>query len=189
MAKKRITKVYTRTGDKGQTSLVGGDRVSKSSPRVCAYGDVDELNSALGIVIKETVDDELKDLIKVIQNDLFIIGAELASPPELNVPRISEERVNDLESVIDKLLEELEPLKEFILPGGSGGAPYLHLARTVCRRAERTVVALMEEEKIAGKEIGGNVLIYINRLSDLLFVMARIENSRLKFKESYVKFK
>jgi len=184
MAKKRITKVYTRTGDKGQTSLVGGDRVSKSSPRVCSYGDVDELNSVLGIAIKETNDKELKDIMTVIQNDLFIIGAELASPPDLNVPRISQERVNELESIIDKLLVQLEPLKEFILPGGSGGSPYLHLARTVCRRAERTVVMLMDEEEIAG-----NVLTYINRLSDLLFVMGRIENNRLNFEESYVKFK
>lgn len=183
MAKKRITKVYTRTGDKGLTSLIGGKRVSKSSVRVEAYGDVDELNSVLGIVRLEAQDDEIKQLITEIQNDLFIIGADLASPPEIQVPRIAKERVIEIEKSIDKFLEELEPLKEFILPGGQGGGSYLHLARTVSRRAERRVARLMEEE-----QLNENVLAYINRLSDLFFVMARIENKRGNFQETYVRF-
>ncbi len=183
MAKKRITKVYTKTGDKGLTSLVGGKRVSKASARVEAYGDVDELNSVLGIVRAEVKDDEIKKIINEIQNDLFIIGADLASPPEIQVPRIKEERIIELEKTIDKLLEELDPLKEFILPSGSGGGHYLHLARTVSRRAERRIVMLMEEE-----QLNENVLVYINRLSDLLFVMARIENKRGNFEETYVRF-
>jgi len=183
MAKKRITRVYTKTGDKGLTSLIGGNRVSKSSARVEAYGDVDELNSVLGVVLAEVKDEEIKNIIKEIQNDLFIIGADLASPPEIQVPRIDKERIGELEKTIDKLLEELGPLKEFILPSGSGGGPYIHLARAVSRRAERRIVKLMEEE-----QLNENVLVYINRLSDLLFVMARIENKRGKFEETYVKF-
>ncbi len=183
MAKKRITKVYTKTGDKGLTSLIGGKRVSKALARVEAYGDVDELNSVLGIVMAEARDLEIKEIINEIQNDLFIIGADLASPPDIQVPRIKEERIAELENTIDKLLEELDPLKEFILPSGSGGGPYLHLARTVSRRAERRIVKLMEEE-----QLGENVLVYLNRLSDLLFVMARIENKRGDFNETYVKF-
>ncbi len=183
MSRKRITKVYTRTGDKGQTSLVGGKRVSKASARVEAYGDVDELNSALGIVRLEAQDNEIKEIITEIQNDLFIIGADLASPPEIQVPRISKERIREIEKIIDKFLGELEPLREFILPSGRGGGPYLHLARAVSRRAERRIVKLMEES-----EVNENVLAYINRLSDLLFVMARIENKRGGFEETYVRF-
>jgi len=183
MAKKRITKVYTKTGDKRLTSLVGGKRVSKASARVEAYGDVDELNSVLGIVRAEAKDNEIKEIINEIQNDLFIIGADLASPPEIEVPRIKKERIKELEKTIDKFLKELEPLKEFILPSGSSGGPYLHLARTVSRRAERRIVKLMEEEGL-----NENVLAYMNRLSDLLFVMARIENKRGNFEETYVRF-
>jgi cob(I)alamin adenosyltransferase len=183
MVKNRLTKIYTRTGDKGETSLIGGKRVSKSSARVEAYGDVDELNSILGIVRSEAEDGEIKEIITEIQNDLFIIGADLASPNEIQVPRISKEKTKELERIIDKFLGELEPLKEFILPSGKGGGPYLHLARAVSRRAERRIVGLMKEE-----QINGNVLAYINRLSDLLFVMARIENKRGKFEEKYVRF-
>ncbi|MCH8029359.1 MAG: cob(I)yrinic acid a,c-diamide adenosyltransferase [Candidatus Dadabacteria bacterium] len=183
MAKKRITKVYTRTGDTGLTSLVGGERVSKASRRVEAYGDIDELNTALGIARAETADGEIDEIILQIQNDLFIIGADLASPPDMQVPRIQQQRVTELEEIIDRLLEQLEPLKEFILPSGAGAGPYLHLARTVSRRAERKIVTLMEVEKV-----GDNVLKYINRLSDLLFVLARIENKRVKFEETFAKF-
>jgi cob(I)alamin adenosyltransferase len=183
MAKKRITRVYTRTGDKGRTSLVDGTRVSKASARVEAYGDVDELNSVLGIVRAEAQDDEIKEIITEIQNDLFIIGADLASPPHIQVPRMKKERIGELEKIIDRFLLELEPLKEFILPSGRGGGPYLHLARAVSRRAERRIVKLIEEE-----EINENVLAYMNRLSDLLFVMARIENKRGNFEETYVRF-
>ncbi len=184
MAKTRITKVYTKTGDKGLTSLVGGERVSKASLRVDSYGDVDELNAVLGIIRSQGVDDEINSLIIKIQNDLFIMGADLASPMDIEVPRVSAESVENLETVIDKFLDELEPLKEFILPSGNAGGSYLHFARTVSRRAERKVVKLMEQE-----EIGENVLIYLNRLSDLLFVLARIENKRGNFKETFVDFK
>ncbi|HLE24014.1 MAG TPA: cob(I)yrinic acid a,c-diamide adenosyltransferase [Thermodesulfobacteriota bacterium] len=183
MAKKRITKVYTRTGDKGQTSLVGGKRVSKSSARVEAYGDIDELNSVLGIVRVEAQDNEINEITREIQNDLFIIGADLASPSDIQVPRISKESIKGLEKIIDKFLQELEPLKEFILPSGRGGGPYLHLARTVSRRAERRIVRLIEEE-----QVNENILAYVNRLSDLLFVMARIENKHGNFEETYVRF-
>jgi len=184
MAKKRITKVYTKTGDKGLTSLVGGTRVSKASLRVDSYGDVDELNAVLGIIRSHGVDEEINSLLIVIQNDLFIMGADLASPSDIEVPRVSEDSVQSLEAAIDRFLEGLEPLKEFILPSGNEGGSYLHFARTVSRRAERKVVKLMEEE-----EIGENVLKYLNRLSDLLFVMARVENQRGNFKETFVDFK
>ena len=184
MAKKRITKVYTKTGDEGLTSLISGVRVSKSSPRVEAYGDVDELNAVLGLTRVYVENEELGAMLVEIQNDLFIIGADLASPPDVDVPRITPQRVEELESLIDKLLEELEPLKEFILPSGSAGGAYLHLSRTVSRRAERRIVSLMNEE-----EVNQNTLIYMNRLSDLLFVMARVENIRAGFTETFVKFK
>ena len=184
MVKKRITKVYTRTGDEGLTSLISGTRVSKASLRVEAYGDVDELNAVLGIARSQAPDEELNAILVEIQNDLFIVGADLASPPDLDVPRITKKRVEELESLIDRLLEELEPLKEFILPSGNKGGAYLHFSRTVSRRAERRIVKLMEED-----EVGENTLIYMNRLSDLLFVMARIENKRAGFTETFVDFK
>lgn len=184
MAKKRITKVYTKTGDKGLTSLVGGQRVSKASIRVDSYGDVDELNAVLGIVRSHGVDEEINTLMAEIQNDLFIMGADLASPIDIEVPRVNADRVLNLEKSIDKFLEELEPLKEFILPVGNMGGSYLHFARTVSRRAERKVAKLMEEE-----QIGENILIYLNRLSDLLFVLARVENKRGNFMETFVDFK
>lgn len=183
MPKKRITKVYTKTGDEGLTSLIGGVRTSKASARVDAYGDVDELNAVLGIVRTEVEDDVLDSILKTIQNDLFIIGAELASPPDMDVPRICEDRIHEIESTIDRFLEDLEPLKEFILPGGSPGGAYLHFARTVSRRAERKIVKLMESE-----EVPGNVLVYMNRLSDLLFVLARVENQRGECGETFVEF-
>jgi len=184
MAKKRITKVYTKTGDKGLTSLVGGERVSKASLRVDSYGDVDELNAVLGIIRSQGVDEEINTLIIKIQNDLFVMGADLASPMDIEVPRVGAESIKNLERAIDQFLEELEPLKEFILPSGNAGGSYLHFARTVSRRAERKVVKLMDDE-----EIGENVLIYLNRLSDLLFVMARVENQRGNFIETFVDFK
>ncbi len=184
MAKTRITKVYTKTGDKGLTSLVGGERVSKASLRVDSYGDVDELNAVLGIIRSQGIDSEINSLIITIQNDLFIMGADLASPPDIEVPRVTQESISNLEQAIDKFLEELEPLKEFILPSGDTSGSYLHFGRTVSRRAERKVVKLMEEQ-----EIGDNVLIYLNRLSDLLFVMARVQNQRNDFTETFVDFK
>lgn len=184
MAKKRITKVYTRTGDEGQTSLIGGIRVSKSSHRVEAYGDVDELNAAIGIARGHVQDEELSKILVEIQNDLFIIGADLASPPDMEVPRITSGRIEELESIIDKLLEDLEPLKEFILPSGSTGGAHLHFCRTVSRRAERRIVSLVEKEGM-----NTNSLIYLNRLSDLFFVMARVENKRSGYSETFVEFK
>lgn len=184
MAKKRITKVYTRTGDEGITSLVGGKRVRKDSSRVEAYGDIDELNALLGIVHAQANDKEIKKITLQIQNDLFIVGADLASPKEIRVPRINQQRTKKLEKFIDEFLKELDPLKEFIIPSGSPGGQYLHLARTVSRRAERQIVNLSKEE-----DINKNILKYINRLSDLLFVMARIENKRSNFEESYVDFR
>lgn len=184
MAKKRITKVYTKTGDEGLTSLVGGMRVSKASSRVDAYGDVDELNAALGLARRLVRNSRVNNILEAVQKDLFIVGAELASPPGLDVPRVQEDRIKALESAIDEFLLDLEPLKEFILPGGNAGGANLHFARTVARRAERKIVKLMEEE-----EVRKEVLVYMNRLSDLLFVMARIENRESEFSETFAEFR
>lgn len=169
----RISKVYTRTGDKGETSLVGGERVSKASLRVDSYGEVDELNSVIGVARARLGDPEIDDLLGLIQNDLFTLGADLASPSRVEVPRISGEFISTLEELSDRYLEQLEPLKEFILPGGSEGGATLHLARTVARRAERRVVELS-----AAEEINPLAVTYLNRLSDLLFILARVVNQR-----------
>ncbi|MFI5322905.1 MAG: cob(I)yrinic acid a,c-diamide adenosyltransferase [Thermodesulfobacteriota bacterium] len=183
MAKKRITKVYTKTGDEGLTSLIGGLRVSKASAKVEAYGDVDELNAVIGIARGLAHNERVGIVLVAVQKDLFIVGAELASPPGFEVPKIGEDRIKALESAIDEFLLDLEPLKEFILPGGNAGGANLHFARTVARRAERKIVKLMEEE-----EVRKEVLVYLNRLSDLLFVMARIENLESGFSETYAEF-
>ena len=185
MAKKRITRVYTKTGDKGETSLVDGRRVSKASKRVDAYGDVDELNSILGISLQYIKDSEILDVLNSIQNDLFILGGDLATPNdfEAEIPRISQEMTQKLEKLIDSYNSEVGDLKEFILPAGKGASPYVHLARTVCRRAERKVVDLSAEEKI-----NESAIIFLNRLSDLLFVIARLLNKRSGFEETYVDF-
>lgn len=169
----RITKVYTKAGDGGQTSLVGGARVSKASSRVDAYGDVDELSSLIGLARAMPQDDEVEAVLGVIQNDLFTLGADLASPSEIEVPRIDEAFITKLEEHADRFLAELEPLKEFILPGGSQAGAALHLARTVARRAERRAVALSEAEPVNPQTI-----VYLNRLSDLLFILARAVNRR-----------
>jgi len=179
----RITKVYTRTGDKGTTGLVDGSRVSKSSIRVDAYGDVDELNSLLGLVRVKILDQELDEVLAIIQNDLFTLGADLASPISINVPRIGQLAIDTLETWADLYLEHLPPLKEFILPGGSEAGALMHLARTVSRRAERRIVALSETE-----EINGLAIAYINRLSDLLFVLAREINRRKGVGENSANF-
>lgn len=168
-------KIYTKTGDKGTTSLFGGKRVSKDSLRIDAYGTVDELNAAIGVAITECVSDLVQETLRKIQNDLFVAGGDLAAPNEnnkINIPRLNEKMVEYLESKIDQFDLELEELKRFILPGGTKGSAHLHFARTVCRRAERKVVELDEREQI-NKEI----VKYLNRLSDLLFVLARLENS------------
>ncbi|MCS6806019.1 MAG: cob(I)yrinic acid a,c-diamide adenosyltransferase [Acidobacteriota bacterium] len=169
----RITRVYTRGGDGGETSLVDGQRVSKASSRVQAYGEIDELNSLLGVIRSESSDQQINQILQMIQNELFTVGADLASPSRIEVPRVPMEWVTHLEEVLDQLNEEVPPLEEFILPGGCKVASLLHVARTVARRAERAIVALSHEE-----QINPCVLPYINRLSDLLFVMARVVNKR-----------
>jgi cob(I)alamin adenosyltransferase len=179
----RITRVYTRSGDAGETSLVDGSRVSKDDPRVAAYGDVDELNSLLGIAREGLADQQLNDALGKIQNELFIVGADLASPVEIQIPRVEGEHIAEMERLIDTLLEELEPLREFILPGGTRLGATLHLARAVSRRAERSIVTLA-----AQSEVNRHALIYLNRLSDLLFVMARVANKRSGAKEESANF-
>lgn len=185
MAKKRITRVYTKTGDKGETSLVDGSRVSKSSKRVDTFGDVDELNSVLGIALQYIDDPEISDVLNSIQNDLFILGGDLATPDdfEIEIPRIDRGMIEKLEKLIDSYHEEVGDLREFILPAGKGASPYVHLARTVCRRAERKIVDLSNEETV-----NDSAIIFLNRLSDLLFVMARVVNKRAGFDETYVDF-
>jgi cob(I)alamin adenosyltransferase len=173
----RITKVYTRTGDDGTTGLGAGGRVAKDSPRIEAYGTVDELNSQIGVVLASGVNDDITAALNSIQNDLFHLGSDLCVPEEekklLPVPSIEERHVAGLESLMDRLSEELSPLENFVLPGGTLGASQLHVARTVCRRAERLVVALAHREPV-----GPHTVRYLNRLSDALFVMARHENKR-----------
>jgi cob(I)alamin adenosyltransferase len=179
----RISKVYTKTGDGGETSLVGGTRVSKASLRVDAYGDVDELNSVLGLARAYLQDPELDDVCSHLQNDLFTLGGDLASPSDVAVPRINDEFIASLEAISDKFLIALEPLKEFILPGGGQAGATLHLARTVARRAERKVVALGLQE-----EINPETIVYLNRLSDLLFILARLVNKREGITEKMTDF-
>jgi cob(I)alamin adenosyltransferase len=171
-------KIYTKTGDKGDTGLFGGARVSKASARVSAYGDVDELNSVLGVVIahQPEASRERKAWLEHIQCDLFALGAELAKNPdkdvELGMPLLASADVARLEGHIDALDAQLAPLKTFILPGGSAAASFLHVARTTCRRAERAVVALAQAETVRNELVQ-----YLNRLSDLLFTLARAENA------------
>ena len=172
-------KIYTKTGDAGQTSLLAGGRVSKDSIRVAAYGDVDELNAVLGIVLTTDPMEFERPLLESVQRDLFAIGARLADPTAHEVERVAERtalpagRVAEFEQAIDRYEGELPPLKAFILPGGSPKAAALHLARTVCRRAERAVVTLH-----ATAEVPAEILVYLNRLSDLLFMLARLANHR-----------
>jgi len=171
----RLTKIYTRAGDDGTTALGGGERVSKDALRVETFGTVDELNSVLGVALATGLEPSLADGIKRIQNELFHLGADLCVPEDdkarIPVPRIEGKHVQTLEFAIDRMSHELGPLENFILPGGSVGAAHLHVARTVCRRAERFAVALARDEAI-----GPHVIAYLNRLSDALFVMARWEN-------------
>ncbi|PKL83286.1 MAG: ATP:cob(I)alamin adenosyltransferase [Ignavibacteriae bacterium HGW-Ignavibacteriae-3] len=169
-------KIYTKTGDKGETSLFGGKRVRKDDQRIKAYGTVDELNAILGVAHSELINKELKDVIVGIQNDLFTVGSDLSSPLEnenknYTIPRANADQIIRLENLIDQYDSLLPPLKNFILPGGLKGAAVLHQARTVCRRAEREVVALAGTE-----EINDQIEVYLNRLSDMLFVLARFEN-------------
>jgi len=165
-------KIYTKTGDKGETSLIGGKRVPKDSIRIDAYGTVDELNTILGICRSTNPAKEIDEILFIIQNDLFKLGTILATPSSPPNKSFSlSESISGIEKFIDKIELELTPLKNFILPGGDNTASMLHLARAVCRRAERKVVQLSHEEVI-----DENILIYLNRLSDLLFVLARWSN-------------
>jgi cob(I)alamin adenosyltransferase len=172
-------KIYTRTGDTGGTALFGGGRVSKDHPRVEAYGDVDELNAALGLARAIELMPRIDEVLVPVQRDLFAIGALLATPDhakmreQLQKARIDEERIAELERAIDDCERELEPLRSFILPGGTPKSGALHVARTICRRAERRVVTLAQEV-----ELPSLVIQYLNRLSDLLFMLARVANRR-----------
>lgn len=167
-------KIYTKTGDKGTTGLFGGGRVSKDSPRIASYGDVDELNAILGIARASTKHEALQKALMDVQSALFILGAELASPkPDPKIPVITAAHIDVLERQIDVISQDLPPLKNFILPGGSLTSGWLHLARTVCRRAERSVVHLAS---LPNEPVDSWVIIYLNRLSDYLFVIARLAN-------------
>ncbi len=173
-----LSRIYTKTGDHGDTALGDASRVPKNHPRVTAYGDVDELNAVLGLLLAQQTDTAEAALLRSIQNDLFDVGADLCLPQEadevtgrhLRVQPVQAER---LEQAIDRLNAGLAPLKSFILPGGSPLAAWCHLARTVCRRAERSVVTLAQTDTI-----NPQVIIYLNRLSDLLFVLARVYNEQ-----------
>ncbi|MGH9347156.1 MAG: cob(I)yrinic acid a,c-diamide adenosyltransferase [Vicinamibacterales bacterium] len=176
-------KIYTKTGDQGETSLFDKTRVLKSDARVDAYGEVDELNACLGLARASGVDAEIGGVIDDLQKDLFALGARLADPSAKIAARVTkavmtEAHVERLEQAIDRLESELPPLRRFILPGGSPGGAALHLARTVCRRAERRVVAL------GAGHVEAIVIVYLNRLSDLLFVMARAVNHRSRVPET-----
>ncbi len=169
-------KIYTKTGDKGQTSLFGGERVPKNSQRLKAYGTIDELNSFIGFAITEVNSEEVKTVLKDLQPKLFVIGSDLATPQteknkKLKITRTPDDFVSEVEKLIDKFESQLEVLKKFILPGGSKGATLLHICRTIARRAEREIVALKNTD-----EIGDNIIIFMNRLSDLFFVLSRFEN-------------
>ncbi|MBE7175958.1 MAG: cob(I)yrinic acid a,c-diamide adenosyltransferase [Mucilaginibacter polytrichastri] len=164
-------KIYTKTGDKGQTSLIGGTRVPKSDIRVDCYGTVDELNAFVGLIRSEETDAETDRCLHRIQDRLFVIGALLAADPDrskMQLPEISAEDISDLEAEMDRMNEILPELKHFILPGGNRAISYCHVARAVCRRAERRIVELEETGKT-----GADILIYMNRLSDYFFVLAR----------------
>ncbi|MBK8915496.1 MAG: cob(I)yrinic acid a,c-diamide adenosyltransferase [Phycisphaerales bacterium] len=174
----RITRVYTRTGDDGTTGLGDGSRVRKNSPRVTAYGAVDELSSHIGVAIAAGVSSHLAGPLQRIQNELFHLGADLCVPLAAQasrpVPHVAARHVEALERLMDELSESLPALENFLLPGGSPPAAALHAARAVCRRAERDVLTLSESEPVRPE-----ALIYLNRLSDALFVMARAQNAAL----------
>jgi len=174
-------KIYTKTGDGGDTALFGGQRVPKDALRIEAYGTVDELNSILGIIRADGPGKELDPVLGTIQDQLFVLGADLATPRSLQkkgVLRIGIRETEYIEREIDRFDANLKPLKSFILPGGSPAAARIHFARTICRRAERAVVRLSRNE-----DIGDNCMMYLNRLSDLLFVLARYANQSVNVSE------
>ena len=167
-------KIYTKTGDDGTTGLQGNSRVSKSHPRIIAYGTIDEANAVLGIVMTYKLDNDIAVLLNLIQNELFVVGADLSNPNlDDKKNRVTSDMIYNLEKNIDKYEEELSPLTNFILPGGNVVAAQLHHVRTVIRRAETCIILLSEKEKI-----NNNCIKYINRLSDLFFVLGRITNKR-----------
>jgi cob(I)alamin adenosyltransferase len=175
-----LSRIYTKSGDAGETGLGDGTRVPKDDPRVAAYGSVDELNAVLGLLLVQCPDVPESGLLRTIQNDLFDVGADLCVPSAASEApgsrlRVQPEQAVRLERAIDRLNEPLEPLRSFILPGGSLAAAWCHLARTVCRRAERDVVALAH-----GSTINPAVVVYLNRLSDFLFVLGRVCNANGK---------
>lgn len=171
----RLTRIYTRKGDDGTTGLGGGQRVGKDSLRVATYGTVDELNSAIGVAIANGLVPRLVQALPVIQNELFHLGSDLcfleADKATFRIPQIEPRHVEALERLMDELNEVVGPIENFVLPGGAPGAAHLHVARTVCRRAEREAITLAHDEPI-----GTFVVPYLNRLSDALFIMARYEN-------------
>lgn len=168
-------KIYTKTGDDGNTGLQGNFRISKSHPRIISYGTIDEANAALGIVLSNSLDEDITNVLTEIQNDLFLVGADLSNPNLNDVKnRVSLDMTQRLEQHIDKFESELSPLTNFILPGGDTAAAQLHYVRTVVRRAETQVVQLSEKD-----EINSNCITYLNRLSDLFFVMGRLINKRM----------
>ena len=164
----RLSKIYTRTGDKGKTGLADGSRVDKFNSRIESLGNIDELNSIIGIVLTEKIPNDMKAILERVQHDLFDIGGELSIP---NHMVINEKKFDFLENSLDKMNNELQPLKEFILPGGSRISSYCHLARTVCRRVERNLFKLAQSDKVNEASLK-----YVNRLSDMLFVLARFLN-------------
>ena len=173
-------KIYTKTGDDGNTGLQGNYRISKSHPRIISYGTVDEANAALGIVLTNPLDDDISSLLTQIQNDLFLVGADLSNPNLNDVKnRVSLEMIEKIEQHIDKFESELPPLTNFILPGGEPSAAQLHYVRTVVRRAESQTVKLSETD-----EINSNCIKYLNRLSDLFFVMGRLINKRKNIEDT-----
>lgn len=167
-------KIYTKTGDDGTTGLQGGKRISKSDPRIISYGSIDEINSWLGLALAQELDTDIRELLTKIQNELFVAGSDLSNPNLSDAKnRVTETMIDNLEKEIDKYEKELSPITNFILPGGHKNASYLHLARTVARRAETQIVILSNQERI-----NPNCQKYLNRLSDLLFVLARVTNKR-----------
>ena len=172
----RLSKIVTRTGDDGSTGLSSGERIAKDQPRVAAMGDVDELNSNIGLLLTETLPDAVREALVGIQHDLFDLGGELSLPGHTLV---SEAHLTRIDGLIDRFNADLPPLREFILPGGCRAAALAHVARTVCRRAERTLVGLRQSENLHTLPVQ-----YLNRLSDLLFVMARLVNARAGIPET-----
>lgn len=172
-------KIYTKTGDDGTTGLQGGKRISKSNIRIKAYGAVDEINATLGVILSNKFDNELEKLLRVIQNELFVVGADLSNPNlSSKKNRVTSEMVKNLEKNIDLLENELSPITNFILPGGYKIASLIHVARTITRRAETQVISLDEDETV-----NDECKKYLNRLSDLLFVIARIVNKKNDFED------